>query len=116
MINLKQSIEALRLAIKIVHGNTSDPFHEAKLFLTICRLGADSPPVTDAVLIETQRKKARPWFPIILLICFIASAVASGMIVLLVFIPAFVFAAYGAWLYGQALDQISLLLANNEEA
>jgi hypothetical protein len=38
------------------------------------------------------------------------------MMGLLAFIPAFIFAAYAAWLLGQTLERITPLAANNEEA
>jgi hypothetical protein len=67
MLNLKQSIRALSLAIKIVHRRAPRTDQEAEEFLALCRLGAGSPSLTDSALIKIQREKAKPQIPILLI-------------------------------------------------
>lgn len=114
MLNLTQSIHAMRLAIKIVHGSSSGTGRHAIEFLELYRLNEGSPRQTDEALIQSGKDKAKPWFPILLMFSVTTTAYFTGIMMLLGFIPAFLFAAYGAWLFAETLDRITPLVTNDK--
>jgi hypothetical protein len=107
MLTLRESIRATNLAWRIVQQGAPATQGDAGQYLALCRRHEGGPTRTNAALVQDLRKWAQPALPLALLIVTAGLAFATHLLPLLLFVPAFIFAAGLAWLHRQALDRIS---------